>query len=97
MLKVKTIYDNREEFCQVLRSGRYTQVLGSRASGFRACALNVWYHHNHGRYNDYIMDKEGYCVFAQRTLGFESVVPIYDMNDDGKTFSDIAAWIEAQP
>lgn len=29
MLKVKTIYDNREEFCVELRSGRHVQKRGS--------------------------------------------------------------------
>ena len=97
MLKIKTIYDNREEFCQVLRSDRYTKVEGDTASGPDACALQAWFHHNHGYYDTLDNNfNDGYSSYARESLGFDPD-DIWTKNDSGWTFREIATWVEAQP
>lgn len=91
MLKVKTIYDNREEFCAALRSGKYIQVVGgpSHWHGNKVCALGV-------ANEEKIISYTATASEFRALLGL-SCVDIAVMNDDGKTFAEIADWIEQQP
>jgi hypothetical protein len=98
MLKVKTKYDHREEFCAALRSGRYIQRRGSDIVGrwgkTEACALMAWALYT-GR------DEGSIYVDFEELTGLDSE-EVYSMNDgscdhEPSSFEEIAQWVESQP
>jgi hypothetical protein len=96
VLKIKTVEDYREEFAALLKSGKYWKVSGSRGAStmvdgkivYTACALNAWYHQNHGKFTT----SAEMAAYGERTLGV-CATAIMTMNDHGLDWFTIVAWV----
>lgn len=91
MLKALTKYDHREAFCKALRSGEYQQGLLYYIDRGRHCAIGVCLAAG-------IIVPEAVTIFSTFAEKLDlDPERIAMMNDAGKTFEQIAQWIEAQP
>ena len=93
MLKVKDKYDYRRELCEALRSGKYKQVSGGVCHwhGNSVCALGVGVRIG-------IFDIADFYSDATEKLGVRNTAEdIWSQNDAGRTFYQIAKYIESLP
>jgi len=109
MLKPLTKLDYRQLFCAALRSGKYKQVSGAFGwAPHEACAIGVGW--KSGLFPAEFRPEEtaslpiGAYDAAREKLGLAHgngsgtlVSDIFHMNDNGKTFEEIATWVEEQP
>lgn len=96
----------KEKWVDALRSGRYEQGQGLlRTTGDRYCCLGVlvdiadpdgweqgesyWYYKGNARMIDL-----GYEGVLERVIALSVMEGLAAMNDDGRSFDKIAAWIE---
>ena len=92
MLKVKDKYDYRAELCQLLRSGKFLQGRGWLHNQDKHCVIGVFeimmnqLEANHDSYDQ-----------AFKLLALPHRFILSDLNDEGRSFEEIATYLEALP
>jgi len=94
----------KAKWIEALRSGKYKQGISYLHAGERYCCLGVLYELSGGRWieqsnTDAFRTQYGYCGYlgpSRNELGLSEMdsETLAHMNDDGKTFPEIAAYIE---
>jgi len=105
MLKVKTQAEWREEFCDLLESGKYRRVghyttdrrreltryyASNRCGELMGCALQIWHHYLTGEWGDTI----SVYKLAAETIG-GAYHEIWKMNDKGDSTNHICRYVRS--
>ena len=95
----------KQKWVEALRSGKYEQGQGTLKSNNKYCCLGVLYDiseepWNDGGFNSYTKENTsghlGRGFSASVGLNFSQQYKLSSMNDNGKTFSEIADYIEKE-
>jgi hypothetical protein len=89
----------KKKWVEALRSGEYTQTQGHLKSSEGFCCLGVLCEVNSIKYieTDVFGDgpNSGAYIYIRDIVGSDASDTCINLNDDGKSFEEIADWIEA--